>query len=1046
MLLTNYAVRQRTAVFVFLVVMSLAGFSAYRTLPREGMPDLTIPYVFVTAPYRGVSPQEMESLVTIPLEKQLADLDNIKVMTSTSSEGLSSVQIEFTDREDMDSALQKVKDKITLARPDLPDDLDEPIAQSINFGADFPILMLAVSGQTDLQRLKFVAEDLKERIERIPGVREVELVGDREREIRVEVDPDRARAYGLSLGMIAHRIRQENRTVSAGNIEQRDSTIQIRLPGEFAIPFELESLVLANRGEQGIVYLSDLAVVRDTFKDITSISRINGESAVSLQVKKRSGANTIWIVDAIVALNEDYDFPPGIGAEITMDQAHYIRMMLQELVNNIITGFILVILVLMAFMGLRNATLVALAIPFSMLLSFAVMQLMGVSLNMIVLFSLVIAVGMLVDNAVVIVENIFRLHAEEGQTRAEAARLGAGQVAWPVTTSTLTTLAAFSPLLFWAGITGQFMGFMPRTLIVVLTCSLFVALVINPAICSLAIRKPSPRKQGRRHFFDAVADRYEHLLRAALRNRGLILAFSLMLFVLTAQMFGRWGGDRELFPDVEPSNATVTVRFPEGTPIEKTDAVLQRIESLVMGGPDIKYVLSTAGFTGGRGFDGSSGSHVGAVAIEFVDIADRSRSSFDSVDEIRERVGAIPGAEVKVERERAGPPTGAAIAIEVSGDDFSRLSALSAEIMRRIRGTAGLVDLVDDFETARPEMRFLIDRHRAALFGLDADTVGNFLRSGIFGHEAGQYRAGEDQFDITVRWPLAQRTGTDILARAFVPAPGGRMLPLSALGRMDYTEGLGSIRRKDQRRMITITAESTGERTPAAILADIQPLVASIALPEGYSISYGGDDEEMRESGAFLAGAFLVALGLIGVILVIQFNSVVYPFIIMFSVLMSIMGVLLGLLVTQMTFVVIMTGVGVISLAGVVVNNSIVLTDCFLQHRRDGLGVDEAIVQAGRQRLRPVLLTAITTILALVPMAAGFSFDFHSWPPSIMTDAETSAFWAPMAVAVIFGLAVASLLTLVQVPVMCSLAESIRLFFLRLFPGDRNGRASTPSP
>ncbi len=1032
MLLTNYAVRQRTAVFVFLAVMIVFGTVSYVVLPREGMPDLTIPYVFVTAAYRGVSPQEMENLVTVPLEKRLRDLEHVKTMTSTSSEGLSMVVVEFTDREDMDTALQKVKDKISLAMPDLPDDLDEPLAQSINVGADFPILMLALSGETDVPRLKFVAEDLKDRIELMPGVREVELVGAPEREIRVELDAVRAQALGIAPGLVAHRIRQENRTVSAGNIEQRDMTIQIRAPAEFAMPFELEDLVVADRGEAGPVYLTDIAVVSDTFKDASTLSRINGRPCLTLQIKKRSGGNTVHIVDRIMEALDAYDFPPGIGVDVTMDFAHYIRMMLQELENNVVTGFLLVILVLMLFLGLRNATLVALAIPFSLLFAFAVMRLTGTTLNMIVLFSLVIAVGMLVDNAIVIVENVYRRHAEEGLSRAEAARLGAGEVAWPVTTSTLTTLAAFSPLLFWSGMIGQFMGFLPRTLIVVLTCSLFVALVVNPAICSLAIRRPAARRRPGRHFFDVFADRYERLLRGALRRRGLILALGFSAFVLTFLLFERWGGDQELFPDVEPSNATVSVRFPEGTPLEKTDEALREIEKVVAGFDDIKYALSTAGFIGGRGFDGGgAGSHVGAVQIEFTDIAERSRNSLEIVDEIRERIGAIPGADVKVDRERAGPPTGAAIVIEIAGDDFQTLAGLSAEVMRAIRGTPGLADVADDYEKARPEMRFRIDRQRAALYGLDADTVGNHLRAGLFGMDAGKYRAGEDQFDITVRWPLEQRTGADALDHVFVPAPGGVMVPLSSLGTLGYSEGLGSIRRKDGRRVVSITAEAGQGRTPQAVLEDIRPLIERIPLPEGYSIAYGGDDEEMRESGAFLFQAFLVALGLIAVILVIQFNSVVYPFIIMFSVLMSLMGVLLGLIVARMNFVVIMTGVGVISLAGVVVNNSIVLVDCFLQYRREGLPAEEAIVLAGRQRLRPVLLTAITTILALSPMALGFSFDFHTWPPSIMTKAETTAFWAPMAVAVIFGLAVASLLTLIQAPVMCSVAESFRQFFLR---------------
>jgi len=1040
MLITNYAVRQRTAVFVFLVVMVIAGAIGYVRLPREGTPDLTIPFVFVTAAYQGVAPVEMENLVTIPLERQFRGLENVKTVRSTSSEGVSRITIEFTDQEDIESALQKVKDRMDLAWPDLPSDLDEPLAQSINFSTDFPILMMSVAGETDLQRLKFIAEDLSDRIEEISGIREVELIGLREREIRVEVDLVRASLYGLSLQEISHRIRQENRTISAGNLEMESATIQIRLPGEFVYPYELETLIVAQRAD-GPVYLADLAAVTDTFKDLDSISRVDGKPAISMQIKKRSGANTVQIVDQINALLADYDFPPGIGTVAIMDQAHYIRMMISELENNIITGFILVIAVLFLFMGLRNSVLVALAIPFSMLLSFMVLRIMGATLNMIVLFSLVIAVGMLVDNAIVIVENIFRIHSE-GTPRSEAARLGASQVAWPIITSTLTTLAAFSPLLFWPGLLGEFMGFMPRTLIIVLTCSLFVALVINPAICSVLIRPEARQKLDRSHFFHAFADRYEDFLRAALGNRFLILFFGFLLFYFSILLFGRYGGDQELFPDIEPASATVTVRFPEGVPIEKTDDVLRKIEEAVQPYPDVKYALSTAGMIGGAGFDEDFGSHVGAVHIEFTDIADRSRDSFELLDEIRQRIGLIPGAVVVIDRERAGPPVGDPISIEVSGTEIQEIARISDTIMRRIRGTPGLVDLRADVELARPEIIFLVDRQRAAFYGPDTDQIGNFLRTSIFGSEASKYRAGEDQFDITIRLPLSQRDSTDLLESILVPTLDGRSVPLSSLGTLEYVGGRGSIKRKDHSRVITITGDTTDGRTPAAVLAEIQPLISEIPLPSGYRVTFAGDHQEMEEARAFLLGAFLIALGLIAVILVIQFNSVVFPFIIMFSVLMSMIGVLLGLIITRMNFVVIMTGVGIISLAGVVVNNSIVLVDCILQHHREGMPFNDAIIAACKQRLRPVLLTAITTILALLPMAIGFSFDFHGWPPTIMTDAETSAFWAPMAVAVIFGLGVASLLTLVQVPVMCSVAESLATRLRRINPAHLPGNGT----
>ena len=1018
MILSNYAIKFRTAVFVFIFVLIIAGVHSYVTVPREGTPDITIPYVFLTALYEGTSPTEMEKLIAIPLEKKLNDVENIKEMRSVSSEGITFISIEFVAGEDIDMAKQRVKDKVDLARPDLPRDLDEPVVDAFNFSSDFPVYIFTLSGETQISRLKSLAEDLQDRIERLSGVRQAEISGILEREIRVEIDLPRMIAYDVPLSLVMGRIAQENRTVSAGNIEMEGQKIQVRIPGEFDLVADLRQILLVERDGQP-VYLTDIAQVSDTFKDRDSISRVNGQPCVSLSIKKRSGVNAVGLIREVENILDRYSLPPGIHRTVVMDQSEYVASMIIELENNVLSGFVLVVVVLLIFLGVRNSFFVGLAIPLSMLIAFILIAARGQTLNFIVLFSLVLSVGMLVDNAIVIVENIYR-NRTLGLSRIEAARRGAAEVAWPVITSTLTTLAAFAPLLFWPGIMGQFMGYLPRTLIVTLTASLFVAMVINPAICSVLINaRPRDAKEKTHPFIRG----YERVLRGALNHRGPILLLGFVFLFFTMALYGQFGNGVELFPDVEPRNATVSLTFPQGTAIERTDEVLREIEQKLLKYEDIEFFLTTVGSAGGMiGGSGSGGTHLGNIHVEFRDAADRKENSFVLVGKIRDDIGRVPDAELKVDREQEGPPTGAAVSIELFGDDFDTLEHFAGEITRAIETVPGLVDLQDDLDESLPEFQFRVDRHRAALLGLDTDTIGQFLRMAIYGLEVSKFRADEDEFDIRLRLPKEQRSSPDLLERVFIPVADGHSVPLSSLGEAVYTAGQGAIRRKDQKRMVTITGDNQ-DRGVDQILRDVQAEVSKVALPRGYGVAYTGENKDMQESGAFLSRAFAVAVGLILVILVIQFNSVVLPLIIMFSVILSMIGVLWGLLLTGMRFGIIMTGVGVISLAGIVVNNSIVLVDCTLQRRREGLSAIEAVVEAGKLRLRPVLLTATTTILGLIPMAVGLSIEVHSWPPRLVAGAESSAWWAPMAVAVIYGLTVATVLTLVLVPVMYSLAD-----------------------
>ncbi|NNJ71139.1 MAG: efflux RND transporter permease subunit, partial [Kiritimatiellales bacterium] len=1009
------------AVFVFIGVLVVMGVISYRTLPREGTPDITIPQVFITAIHPGTAPEEMENLIAIPIEKKLNELGNVKTISAMAADSLVVFTIEFLAGVDVDTAIQRVKDKIDLARPDLPDDLDEPVVEGLNFSTDIPIMRFALSGDPDIERLKSTAEFMQDEIESIPGVKEARIAGTREREIRLEFDLARLAAYNIPIFDVLGLVAKENVTISAGMLEVAENKVQVRVPGEFVLASDLSDTVVLQR-ENHPVYLRDIATVNDTYKDLVSISRINGETAVSIEVYKRAGENSVKLIDEVKQFIRPDTLPKDIHITIVQDDSKDIRDMLAELENNMISGFFLVIVVLLIFMGRRNALFVGLAIPFSMLLSFTIMSLMGITMNMVVLFALILAVGMLVDNGIVIVENIYRLHCE-GLSRLEAARQGAAEVAWPVATSTLTTLAAFSPLLFWPDIIGDFMSYIPKTLIITLASSLFVALVINPAICSVLIKRGKLNFDDSRTDFHPFVRSYEKILRAALHHRGILLLVSILFLILSAQLYGRFGKGVLLFVNVEPRAAQIEVRYPEGTAIEKTDAAMRQVEASIQDLDDIEFILSNTGQGMGSGFsEGSGGTYLGSFYVKFVDEKERTGNTSDLIQKFRDRIGQIPGAEIKITDLEEGPPQQPPVNIEVSGEDLEQLNDIATEIKRSISHIPGLVDLRSNYENALPELQFIVDRKRAGILGMDTETIGFFLRTAIYGTESQRkFRAGEEEYDITVRLPRLSREQFSLLDSIYIPVQDAMPVPLSSLGHFEYTAGRGVIRRKDQKRVITISGNKDG-RESNELLADIMPIVDNIQLPPGYGIQYTGDKEDQQESTAFLSKAFLLALAGIVVVLVLQFNSVLLPFVILLSIILSIIGVMWGLLLTRMHFSIIMTGVGIISLAGIVVNNAIVLVDCINQMKAKGLDTTEAVVHAGRLRLRPVLLTAITTILGLIPMAIGFSFDVHTL--RFIVGGATSAWWAPMAIAVIFGLAVATLLTLILVPLMYSLADS----------------------
>jgi len=1091
MIITDIAVRKRVSVVVMVFVIVIFGMIAYDSLPREASPDVTIPYIFVNTRYPGVAPEDIEKSITIPIEKKLKGLESVKNIKSSSSEGRSSIVIEFVAGTDIDEVLSKTKDKVDMAKQELPSDLEEdPEIIEINI-SEMPILVLSLSGTVGQVRLKGIAEDLEEEIEAIPGILDAVITGGLEREIRVEPYADKLAYYGLSIVGLQKVIAEENQNVSGGGIRMGDGRFQLRVPGEFQSPEELYGLIVGmHQGRP--VYLKDVAYVMDGFKDEEGRSRLNGNQAINIQVKKRSGENVPRIAAEVDRIIEErsHAWPAGTKVTKLMDEAKGIRTMVTDLENNIITGLILVIVVLLFVMGVRNAILVSLAIPFSMFLSFMILSALGITLNMVVLFSLTLSLGMLVDNAIVIVENIFR-YMEQGVPRVQAAVKATSEVAQPVAASTLTTVAAFFPLLFWTGIMGEFMVYLPKTVIITLSCSLFVALVINPAMAAIFLRLPAGQRLSRlkrsAEEIESAGEApitvrgpmlriYRWILNSALNHR---LAVLLMAFLAVVAMGMIWfyqvGLERpvEFFPSIEPENIYVNLDMPEGSDLEYSDRVARQVEIALCKGADhelaspdmdpvlcyqepnsnkdhtlrngshvkglidvanVKNIYSKAvAVKGGQSiFESNSPNHIG---IQFYDLEERVEPTSITVDEVRKRVKDIPGAQITVAEQEMGVPTGPPINIEISGDNVYVLGKIARQISGVLEKIPFVQDIRDDYVAGSPTVKVRIDRQKAALLGLSTQTVGFVLKVAYNGMKVSTFREGDDDYDITVQLSEMDRGNTDILRELLIPTANG-LIPLSTVTGFEVTGGLGQINRIDHERVVTIKANVDEKNLPGPVVRkQAEKILADIPLPPGYKISFTGEEGEQKESEEFLSKAFLAAILLIIIILVTQFNSVSQPIIIMTSVILSMGGVLLGLTYMGYPFGVIMTGVGVISLAGVVVNNAIVLIDYTNRLRERGMHTKQAIIAAGCTRLRPVLLTAITTILGLLPMVTGISYDFRSMRISWVS--ESTQWWSSMAIAVIFGLALATVLTLVVVPALYGLVHTMSLTTSRWVKGIR---------
>ncbi len=797
MRLGEFAVRNRATVFFALFAIVIAGGSAYNTLPRESFPDIEIPNILVYTLWPGASPTDVESQITDELERELQGLEGIKQITSTSTESVSVVNVEFVSGVDLDFALQKVRDRVNLAKSEFPADAEEPILRELNF-SDVPILQVHISGDVGPVELRRLAKAVQDEVEAIPGVLRATLVGGVEREVQVDVDPERLRLYGASLDDVLDAIRDENVSIPGGELTLKGQTLALRVPGEVEDPLAVEQFVVKVVGQRP-VQVRDVAKVSYGFKERSSYSRIDGRESVSLSVQKRSGSNIIELTDRLKAEVERLrgTWPPGVEATFLADQSKEIRIMVADLENNVLTGVVLVVIVLFFTMGLRNALFVGAAIPLSMLLTFVVVQLAGMTLNMMVLFSLVLAVGMLVDNSIVVVDNIYR-HMQEGKSAFEAAQIGTREVGGAVLNSTLTTIGAFVPLFFWPGIIGDFMSILPIAVCIALAASLVIAFTSNPTLAAAYMRPHTERTVTVDDQAGVPADSglggrilvsYRESLAWALGHRALVLGGTLALFVVVILLYGKFHHGTELFPETDPRQIWASVETPPGTRLEQTDAIVRELEHRLGDLPDIRVRAAATGsgatgdeFSGGRSEGGDPTR--GRVTLDLLDMEERSQSSFATLEEARRRVRGIPGATINVERPIEGPPVGDPLSIELTGDDFARLGEIAERIQREIADIPGLATLDNDFDLARPEVIVRVDRDQAARLGLSTALIARTLRTAINGTEASQFREGEDEWDITVRFAPGARSSLADLQRLVVVNEDGEQIPLETVAQV----------------------------------------------------------------------------------------------------------------------------------------------------------------------------------------------------------------------------------------------------------------------
>lgn len=1134
--LSSWAINNRTTMYVLILLFFFLGFSAFFNMPRENFPEVNETKIYISTIFPGNTAEDIEKLVTDPLEDKLKTVSNLVEITSSSQEDYSMLVAEFDEDITVEQAKQKVKDEIDSETssedwPTFNGAKVEPDVFELSLSEEMPILNINISGDYPIEKLKDFSEYLQDEIEDLPEIKKADIRGAQDLEVEVEVDIYKMMAAQVTFQDILGAIGNGNITQSAGNLKASGQRRTIRIIGEIESPSELNNFVV--KTEKGnSIYLKDVAKVTFHEEDKTTFARKSGKPVVMLEVKKRASKNMVAASEKIrIIVNDaiENEFPKDLEVSITNDQSSVTIGQVDDLVNNIIFGVILVVTVLMFFLGFKNALFVGFAIPMSMFMSLMILNFIGYSLNTMVLFGLIMGLGMLVDNGIVVVENVYRLMEEEGLTRLEAAKKGIGEIAFPIIISTLTTVAAFVPLAFWPGIMGEFMKILPITLSIVLGSSLFVAIFFNSVLVSQFMKiedKEMPIKQiikttiiiagigllilffggayrgigtvmivtalllwAYRFFIRKWANNfqnkslvklenwYERMLSGALsKKRPYILSGITFLLLIGAFIaFGISVANQrtkiEFFPDNKPNQIIVYIEYPEGTAIEKTNAITNQIEKRIY-----KVINKSQYMDNGRNFlvestvsqvgegagnpqtDGGSSAEMPNKAKITASMREYKFRRGEDSEILRQKVqealvGIFPGVLISVEKDANGPPAGAPINIEIEGSDYNELIAIAEEMREFIntKNIAGIDELKIDVNKDKPTMQVEIDREKAGELGITALQIGNQLRNSIFGSKAGIYKEDGDDFDIYVRFDEDLRYNTSALFNQNITFRDNtgqiKEIPLSVVAKQKNNSGFSSIKHKDTKRVVTVySALAPGETDASKVVSEIQNEMGSFRnLPADIKIDYTGQIEEQNKQMTFLMGAFFTGLGLIFFILIFQFNSVSKPTIIMLAIFLSLIGVFGGLVISGSAFVIMMTMVGIISLAGIVVNNGVVLLDytqLLIDRKKNELGLEKenyldrddlfnAIIKAGKARLRPVLLTAITTILGLIPLAIGLNINFFTlssdFNPNIYIGGDNVVFWGPLAWTVIYGLFIATFLTLIVVPIFFYLSMQLKV-------------------
>ena len=1027
------AIGRGRTVLMALSLILIAGTVAYISIPKESDPDVNIPIIYVGMSHDGISPEDAERLLVRPMEQELRSIEGIKEMRSTATEGYASVLLEFDAGFDADLALADVREKVDVAKVELPEETDEPTVNEVNVSL-FPVIVIMLSGGMPERTLLRHARDLQDALEGLPGVLSANIVGNREELLEVIVDPVRLESYRISQEELIRSIDFNNRLVAAGALDTGAGRFSVKVPGLFETAKDVLEIPIKNNGD-AVVTLRDITDVRRTFWDATSFARLDGRPTVALEIQKRIGFNVIDTIDDVCAIvaAEQKTWPTALEITYIQDKSEFIDTLLTDLQNNVISAVLLVMIIVLAALGIRSSGLVGMAIPGSFLIGILYLYLFGMTINIVVLFSLILSVGMLVDGAIVVTEFADRKMAE-GNHKRDAYAAAAQRMAWPIIASTLTTLAAFMPLLFWPGVVGQFMKFLPITLIVTLSGSLLMALIFVPTLGSIfgkvgtsnvrTLKRLAATESGDINDIDGFTGGYARTLHFLIRRwwgAGAVVAVTVGLLIGVQVAYGKFGAGVEFFPDVDQDSAFVLVHARGNLSTEEKDALMSEVEQRVMELDEFDAIYTQTGFSG----DGQDQAEdvIGRIMLELKPWRERRRSNAILAD-LRERTADIPGIIVEMRKPDSGPPTGKDVRIELSSRNPALLPPVVESIRQHLKGVSGLIDVEDSRPIPGIEWQLQVDRAQAGRFASNIFDVGNVVQFVTNGVKVGEYRPNDtdEEIEIRVRFPSADRSITQ-LDTLRVQTPEG-LVPISNFVKRVPKPKVGQIDRIDGLRVLTVQANVVDGILVAEKVAEIGAWLENAPFPPGVDWRFKGQDEEQRQAQEFLSKAFGAALFIMAIILVTQFNSFYHAFLILSAVIMSTIGVMIGLLVTGQPFGIVMTGVGIITLAGVVVNNNIVLIDTFVRLKNTGMDGIEAVVRTGAQRLRPVLLTAITTVFGLLPMVLSMNIDFLA--PEIAFGAPSTQWWVQLSTAVVSGLSFATVLTLIVTPSLLSLQVHVR--------------------